>query len=161
MKSAFQDRFNLYLVMDFMSGGDLRFHLAKRKTFSETQTKFFVSCIITGLEYLHINNIIHRDIKPENLVFDNKGYLRITDFGISEVLKDDFSFNGSGTPGYMSPEAMVNKSHSIETDYFSLGVVAFECMKGTRPFSGKTRKEIREQILAKNLILKKKDMPED
>ncbi|OMJ70410.1 hypothetical protein SteCoe_31613 [Stentor coeruleus] len=75
MQYAFQDRLNLYLVMDLMTGGDLRYHLSKNRQFNETQSKFLISCILMGLEYLHINGIIHRDIKPENLVFDNKGYL--------------------------------------------------------------------------------------
>ena len=83
MKFAFQDRDNLFLVMDLMKGGDLRYHMNIRKRFNEEETKFFTACIVTGLEYLHVNSIIHRDIKPENLVFDNKGYLNITDFGLA------------------------------------------------------------------------------
>ena len=85
MVYAFQDRENLYLVMDLMAGGDLRFHLTKQKFFLESQAKFFIACIICGLEYIHDNGILHRDIKLENLVFDSKGYLRITDFGIARV----------------------------------------------------------------------------
>jgi serine/threonine kinase 32 len=71
--------------MDYMPGGDLRYHFAKQRKFTEEQAKFFAACMITGLEYLHINGVIHRDIKPENLVLDNKGYLRITDFGVAKV----------------------------------------------------------------------------
>ena len=69
--------------MDIMPGGDLRYHLAQKQTFTEEETRFFVACIVAGLEYLHLNNILHRDIKPENLVLDHRGYLRITDFGIA------------------------------------------------------------------------------
>ena len=85
MHSAFQDRENLYLAMDFLPGGDLRYHLGRQRRFSEDQTKFFIACMITGLEYLHTNKVIHRDIKPENLVLDKKGFLRITDLGIARV----------------------------------------------------------------------------
>lgn len=85
MQYAFQDSENLYLVMDLMPGGDFRYHLSRRKHFTEEQTKFFVSCILLGLEFLHANGVIHRDIKPENLVFDSKGFLTITDFGIARV----------------------------------------------------------------------------
>jgi serum/glucocorticoid-regulated kinase 2 len=102
MKFAFQDRENLFLVMDLMKGGDLRYHLNNRERFNEEESKFFTACIVTGLEYLHVNNIIHRDIKPENLVLDNKGYLRITDFGIARILSCDNSRDTSGTPGYMA-----------------------------------------------------------
>jgi serine/threonine protein kinase len=159
MQYAFQDNQNLYLVMDLMSGGDLRYHLGKRKVITESQTKFIISCILMGLEYLHINGVIHRDIKPENLVFDNKGYLRITDFGIAQKLRKENSKDTSGTPGYMSPEVITGKSHSIETDYFALGVIAYECMMGRRPYIGRTRKEIREQILIRQIQLKKNDVP--
>ena len=85
MQYAFQDRETLYLAMDLMPGGDLRYHLGCYKHFSEEQTRFFISCIVLGLEYIHIKLVIHRDIKPENLVFDSKGYLCITDFGIARV----------------------------------------------------------------------------
>lgn len=160
MQYAFQDIQNLYLAMDYMPGGDLRFQLGKKKTFSEPQTKFIVCCILMGLEYLHINGILHRDIKPENLVFDNKGYLRITDFGIAHKQRKDNSDDTSGTPGYMSPEVMLRKNHSIETDYFALGVIAYECMTGRRPYVGRSRKEIREQILIRQIQLKKSDVPQ-
>ena len=85
MLYAFQDRDNLYLVMDLMSGGDLRYHINKNRFFLESQSRFFAACIITGLEYIHSNGVLHRDIKPENLVLDSKGYLRITDFGIARI----------------------------------------------------------------------------
>lgn len=75
MRQAFQDRENLYLVMDLMTGGDLRYHICKKHRFSEQQTRFFAACIFSGLEYLHENKIIHRDLKPENLVLDGKGII--------------------------------------------------------------------------------------
>lgn len=70
MYYAFQDRENLYLVMDYMKGGDLRYHIGRKRRFNEEQTKFFVASIYVALDYLHNNKIIHRDIKPENLVLD-------------------------------------------------------------------------------------------
>ena len=101
MKYAFQDRENLYLVMDLLTGGDLRYHICRHRRFSEDQTKFFTACIIQGLEYCHNNSVIHRDIKPENLVFDNQGYLRITDFGFARIWNPENKKDTSGTPGYM------------------------------------------------------------
>jgi serine/threonine protein kinase len=73
MYYAFQDRQNLYLVMDYLSGGDLRYHICRYRYFSEEITRFFVACLIMGLEYIHEKNIIHRDIKPENLVLEEDG----------------------------------------------------------------------------------------
>ncbi len=70
MNYAFEDRENLYLVIDLMQGGDLRYHLAKHKKFSEEQTRFFIACMLQALEYLHQKSILHRDIKPENLLLD-------------------------------------------------------------------------------------------
>lgn len=160
MQFAFQDRDNLYLVMDLMTGGDLRYHVGKMKRFSEYQTKFFVACIVTGLEYLHVNNVMHRDIKPENLVLDCRGYLRITDFGIARIVTADNYRDTSGTPGYMAPEVMCRQNHGIAIDYFALGVLAYEFMKGRRPYVGKTRKDIRDSILSKQVQLKRHEIPE-
>lgn len=130
MKYAFQDRNNLYLVMDYLGGGDLRYHICKHRRFSELQTKFFVANIVLCLEYLHNNSIIHRDIKPENLVFDSEGYLRITDFGIARIWNPENKKDTSGTPGYMAPEVMCRQNHGVAVDYFALGVIVFECIFG-------------------------------
>lgn len=99
--------------------------------------------------------MIHRDIKPENLVLDGRGYLRITDFGISRTKQGDNSSESSGTPGYMAPEVMCRQNHSYEVDYFALGVIAHEFMMGRRPYTGRSRREIRESILAKQVTLRR------
>ena len=95
------------------------------------------------------NNIIHRDIKPENLVLDSKGYLRITDLGIARILKPDNSNETSGTPGYMAPEVLCRQNHSFGVDHFAVGVIAFEMMVGRRPYVGRSRKEVRDEIIAR------------
>lgn len=156
---AFQDRENLYLVMDLMSGGDLRFHIIRHKFFLESQVKFFMACIISGLEYIHENGVLHRDIKPENLVFDNKGYLRITDFGIARIWQPENAKDTSGTPGYMAPEVMCRQNHGIAVDYFALGVIMFELMMGYRPYIGRDRREIRDQILSRQAKIKPNNVP--
>ena len=146
MHYAFQDKEYLYLVMDLLPGGDLRYHISIHKKFSEEQTRFFICGIILSLEYIHSKGIIHRDIKPENLVLDEKGYIRLTDFGIAKKNLEDNSSETSGTPGYMSPEVINSKNHSFPADYFALGVIGYEFMKGNRPYNGKNRKEIKEQM---------------
>ncbi|EGR27165.1 protein kinase domain protein [Ichthyophthirius multifiliis] len=160
MMFAFQDKSNLYLVMDLLEGGDLRYHLCRYRQFNEQQTKFIAACIIIGLEYLHSNVILHRDIKPENILFDLKGYIRITDFGIARQWKPENQQDTSGTPGYMAPEVMCRQNHGISADYFALGVIVYETMLGKRPYIGKTRQEIRDQILAKQVQIKHDEMPE-
>jgi len=158
MNCAFQDYENLYLVMDLLTGGDLRYHLCKFRHFSEEETKFFIACLLLGLEYIHSNNIIHRDIKPENLVFDEKGYLRITDFGVAKIRKEDNSSETSGTPGYMAPEVLMAQNHSFPVDFFAIGVMGYEFMLGQRPYIGRNRKEIKHQVLRKQAKIKEDDI---
>lgn len=149
MHFAFQDRENLYLILDLKNAGDLRFQLTKAKRFKESHLKFFTCCILLGLRYLHSNQIIHRDIKPENLVFDERGYLFITDFGIARAYQTDHSKETSGTPAYMAPEVLFRKPYNTTIDYYALGVILFELITNKRPYSGRERKELRASILVK------------
>lgn len=130
--------------MDLLLGGDLRYHIARKRKFTEEETKFFIACLVQALEVVHGCGIIHRDIKPENLVFDSDGYLRLTDFGIARYWSPDNAQETSGTPGYMAPEVMCRQNHGVAADYFAVGVIAYECMNGRRPYIGKSRREIRE-----------------
>jgi serine/threonine protein kinase len=107
-----------------------------------------MGCLILGLEYMHSQSVIHRDMKPENIIMEENGYLRITDFGISKIWKEDNSSDTSGTPGYMAPEVMCRQNHTYAVDYFALGVIGYEFMLGRRPYVGKTRKEIRDMMFA-------------
>ena len=157
MNCAFQDYDNLYLVMDLLTGGDLRYHLCRIRKFTEEETKFFISNLLLGLEYIHNNNIIHRDIKPENLVADDKGYIRITDFGVAKIYKEDNSSETSGTPGYMAPEVLMGQHHTFAVDFFAIGIIGYEFMFGTRPYNGKNRKEIKHLILKKQAKIDEDD----
>ena len=160
MKCSFQDQKNLYLVMDLVTGGDLRFHICCARNFSEERTKFFMACILLALEYVHGQGFLHRDIKPENLVFDEKGYLRLTDFGIARRWNPDNGKETSGTPGYMAPEVMCRLPHGFEADYYALGVIGYECVTGRRPYEGKSRAEIRDQILKRQKALDADELQE-
>ena len=159
MHFAFQDFSKLYLVMDLLSGGDLRYHIAKNKTFTEKETKFFISNLILSLEYIHSQKIIHRDVKPENLVLDSKGYVRLTDFGVAKINEPDNSSETSGTPGYMAPEVLLIQNHSYAADFFALGVIGYEFMKGYRPYLGRSSKEIKDLIISKQAKIRKEDLP--
>ena len=157
---SFQDKDNLYLILDYLSGGDLRFYLNKNVQFNEEQIKFMIANLILSLRYLHKNKILHRDIKPENLVFDEKGYLNLADFGISKKIKKKNPIKDrSGTPGYLSPELILKKNQTFICDYFSIGIVIYELIFLKRPFNGKSKHEITENILHKNINLKKKNLP--
>ena len=159
MACAFQDYENLYLVMDLLTGGDLRYHLCRLQKFSEDETKFFFACLILGLEYIHSNNIIHRDIKPENLVCEENGYIRITDFGVAKIKKEENSSETSGTPGYMAPEVLFAQNHSFPVDFFAIGVMGYEFMFGERPYIGKNRKEIKHLVFKRQAKIKFEDIP--
>ena len=161
MYFSFQDYDNLYLLLDLLSGGDLRYHLTHKKpcVFNEIQTKFFISNIILALEYIHSRKIIHRDIKPENLVLDINGYVRLTDFGIAVINdKNESLKESSGTAGYMAPEVMLQQGHSYPADFFALGVIGYEFMIGNRPYYGKNRKQIKDFILAYQAKIKYNNM---
>ena len=162
---AFQNEEYLFLVYDYFPGGDLRYHINNKhnKRFNIEEIKFILACIIIALIYLRQNNIIHRDIKPENLVFDSKGYLHLTDFGISKYITDPHKgiIDKSGTIGYASPETIMGLNHSFTSDYFSLGVIAYELLMGRRPFKGNNKQYIKEQLLTKSIKLKIKDIPND
>ena len=138
--STFQDQNYLYMIMDYLEGGDLRKHM-KQKIFNEKEIKFVAACTIIGLELIHGKKIIHRDIKPENLIFDEKGYLRISDFGIAirnDKISEREKYNDkSGTPGYMAPERIIidkNKTYNYSSDFFSLGVILYELTTLKLPF---------------------------
>ena len=161
MHYAFQDTDNLYLVIDILNGGDLRFHCSRYRKFSEEQTRFFIACIVHSLSYVHKNNVIHRDVKPENLILDDKGYVHLTDFGIAKENKGDNSSETSGTPGYMSPEVILGIGHSFSVDYYAIGVIGYEFMTGKRPYIGKTRREIKEQMFKKQAHISKNKLEKE
>lgn len=146
MHFAFHDIKKLYLGLDYKPGGDLRYHML-RKSFTESQTKFIIACILEGLSYIHSKNIIHKDLKPENVIFNEQGYAFLTDFGTASVYNHSNSNETSGTPGYMAPEVICRQQHSFVSDYFALGVILYEIIMGTRPYLGRNRKEIREKIM--------------
>ena len=147
--------------MDLLTGGDLRFHIAHKKIFTEDQTKFFIANMLLALDYIHSQNIIHRDIKPENLVLEKNGYLRITDFGVAKINEKDNSSETSGTPGYMAPEVILVQNHGPPSDFFALGVIGYEFMLGYRPYLGRGRKEIKNLIISKQAKISREELPDD
>jgi serine/threonine protein kinase len=127
---AFQTREQLFLTMDYCNRGDMRYHIGNRRKFKEDESRFFIACIVLSLEYLHRNKVMHRDLKPENLVLDDRGYVRVTDLGVSREFKPNNAEDTSGTPGYMAPEVICKMDHSYAVDFFALGVIAYEFMIG-------------------------------
>lgn len=123
--------------------------------------EFFLASVILGLEYLHSNKVIHKDIKPENLLLDERGYLKISDFGISKFYKKNNYKETGGTPGYISPEVILGQNYSYTADYFAIGVMGYEFMLGRRPYKGRIRKEVKEQILNHEISIIDGQKPEN
>ena len=156
---SFQDFDYLYLVMELLSGGNLRYNLSLRKRFNEKQIKFLIGCIMVGLKYIHGQNILHRDIKPENLVFEQNGYLRITDFGIAKHYVVNNKKDTSGTIGYLAPEVLCNVNHNFSIDYYAVGIITYELMYGHRPYLGKNKHEVKQLILTRQAKIENEDLP--
>ena len=158
---SFQDFNSLYLVMDLVMGKDMRYHLVGLKQFTEDQTKFFIANTLLALEYLHTNNIIHTDIKPENLILNEKGYIKLTDFGIAKKGGQKFLLKEvKGTPEYMAPEILYIDTAHFSIDYYSLGIMTYEFMKGIRPYLFESKEEFIKIIGQVTIVMKKDDLPE-
>ena len=136
IKFAFQDETKLYIVSDFMQGGDMFYHLHFESKFSEKKAKFYLIEIILGLEYLHKNNMIYRDLKPENILMDSTGHIKLSDFGLSKILSDndEKAFTLCGTPQYLAPEIMKEEGYDKNVDWWSLGCFFYEMITGFLPF---------------------------
>jgi protein-serine/threonine kinase len=136
IKFAFQDETKLYIVSDFMQGGDMFYHLHSNKKFNEERSKFYAIELILGLEFLHKNKMIYRDLKPENILMDSEGHLKISDFGLSKILENpnDKAYTLCGTPQYLAPEVLKNKGYDKSVDWWSLGCFIYEMLTGFLPF---------------------------
>ena len=158
IKSAFQDGTNLYLVSEFMQGGDMFFHMHDGQIviFNTDKTRFYIMELVLALEFLHSNNMVYRDLKPENILLDSKGHVKLTDFGLSKILEDeeDKAFTLCGTPQYLAPEVLLRQGYDKMVDWWSLGCVMYEMLVGRLPFAIK-----RGMKLSMRIYEKKVDFP--
>ena len=152
---SFQTRRQLIFVMDYLSGGELYFHLKREQKFAPNRAKIYAAEISLALAHLHGMDIIYRDLKSENLVLDNDGHVVLTDFGLAKVKRDHDSkaHTFCGTPEYMSPELVLKKGHGFEVDWWSLGILLFEMLTGSTPFIGRSLPEMYTAILTQKLVI--------
>ncbi|XP_073686418.1 ribosomal protein S6 kinase alpha-3 isoform X4 [Garra rufa] len=150
---AFQTEGKLYLILDFLRGGDLFTRLSKEVMFTEEDVKFYLAELALALDHLHGLGIIYRDLKPENILLDEEGHIKLTDFGLSKesIDHENKAYSFCGTVEYMAPEVVNRRGHTYSADWWSYGVLMFEMLTGTLPFQGKDRKETMTMILKAKL----------
>ncbi|OAQ93624.1 protein kinase [Purpureocillium lilacinum] len=147
LRYSFQDIEYMYLVVDLMSGGDLRFHIS-RKTFTEEAVRFWIAELGCALRYIHGQGIIHRDVKPDNVLLDADGHVHLTDFNVaSDIIPGRILTSKSGTLAYLAPEVYSGKGYDVRADWWSLGVLFYECIYNKRPFDGNSESTLSQQIL--------------
>ena len=154
LKYAAQDEDTLYLIMDLMLGGDLKFHLINAGRFTEKRARFYAAQVLLGLEHVHRMSIIYRDMKLENVLLDEKGHCKISDLGLAVVTKVKIK-GYAGTPGYTAPEMIKNKLYGPAADIFSYGVMLYRMLCGSKPFKGKVDRELDKAVLEKKPLFPK------
>uniref|UniRef100_A0A4W3IDW8 Ribosomal protein S6 kinase n=1 Tax=Callorhinchus milii TaxID=7868 RepID=A0A4W3IDW8_CALMI len=150
---AFQTEGKLYLLLDFLRGGDLFTRLSKEVMFTEEDVKYYLAELALALDHLHSLGIIYRDLKPENILLDEDGHIKLTDFGLCKESTDHEkkAYSFCGTVEYMAPEVVNRRGHSHSADWWSFGVLMFEMLTGSLPFQGKDRKETMTMIVKAKL----------
>ena len=145
--AAFQDEKRLYMLMEFVNGGELFSYLRRQGRLPIDAARFYAAEIVSAFSYMHERNIVYRDLKPENLLLDSKGHIKITDFGFAKVIESR-SYTLCGTPEYLAPEIIQSKGHSKGVDYWALGVLIYEMIAGYPPFFDENPFGIYQKILA-------------
>jgi serine/threonine protein kinase len=143
---TFQDNRSVYMLMDYIPGGELFSHLRRAGRFPSHVARWIAAEIVVTLEYLHSKNIVYRDLKPENLLLDRTGHIIITDFGFAKTIKDR-TWTLCGTPEYLAPEIIQSKGHGKAVDWWALGILIYEMLAGYPPFFDNNPFGIYEKIL--------------
>lgn len=159
LKFSFQTPTDLYLVTDYMSGGELFWHLQKEGRFQEARAKFYIAELILALQHLHDHDIVYRDLKPENILLDANGHIALCDFGLSKanLTKNDTTNTFCGTTEYLAPEVLLDEQgYTKMVDFWSLGVLVFEMCCGWSPFYAEDT-----QQMYKNIAFGKVRFPRD
>jgi len=153
LKDVFEDESEdgkIYMVMEYVSGGELFDHIVNRGNYSERDAAFVVRQIIEAVAYLHSHNIAHRDLKPENLLCTgpNNEIIKVADFGLSKEYDDKLALETMcGTPDYVAPEVLKGHGYTNAVDIWSIGVVTYVMLCGSPPFYGNDDREVFLKIL--------------
>ena len=148
LRHSFQDRANLFLVFDYVPGGELFRLLRTQGQFPLSTTRFYAAEVIAALAYLHDHGVVYRDLKPENMLLTGDGHIKITDFGFAKALKPgEKTFTLCGTPEYLAPEVIQQRGHSFPCDWWGVGVLIYEMTCGHAPFMDQNPFKLYEKII--------------
>ncbi|XP_069369418.1 serine/threonine-protein kinase N2 [Paralichthys olivaceus] len=145
---CFQTSDHVCFVMAYSSGGDLMTHI-HTSIFTDKQARFYSSCVLLGLEFLHQNHIVYRDLKLDNLLMDADGFVRIADFGLCKegMGHGDRTSTFCGTPEFLAPEVLTDNNYTRSVDWWGLGVLIYEMLVGESPFPGDDEEEVFDSIV--------------
>ncbi|XP_069767081.1 ribosomal protein S6 kinase beta-1 isoform X4 [Narcine bancroftii] len=152
---AFQTGGKLYLILEYLSGGELFMQLEREGIFMEDTACFYLAEISMALGHLHQKGIIYRDLKPENIMLNHQGHVKLTDFGLCKESIHDGAVTHTfcGTIEYMAPEILMRSGHNRAVDWWSLGALMYDMLTGAPPFTGENRKKTIDKILKCKLNL--------
>ena len=158
---TFKTESNIFFLLEYISGRTMGNYLnsrTKKQLNNFQETIFYISILFVALNYLNSKNICHRDLKPDNIIIDERGYLKIIDFGNSVQL-NGFTNTMTGTPHYMAPEILLRGGYGFSCDYWSVGIIAYETYYGKYPFgdSAKDPIEVYKEVIKKKLEFKTGD----
>ncbi|CCD22254.1 cAMP-dependent protein kinase catalytic subunit TPK3 NDAI_0A00960 [Naumovozyma dairenensis CBS 421] len=147
MWGTFQDSEQIFMIMDYIEGGELFSLLRRSQKFPNPVAKFYAAEVCLALEYLHSLDIIYRDLKPENILLDKNGHIKITDFGFAKYVPD-VTYTLCGTPDYIAPEVVSSKPYNKSVDWWSFGILIYEMLSGRTPFYDRSTIKTYENILS-------------
>jgi len=154
MWGSFHDQRCIYMVLEYIVGGEFFTHLRKAGRFDNDASCFFGACISAIFEYCHGKNIVYRDLKPENILINGDGYVKLTDFGFAKVIEHR-TYTLCGTPEYIAPEVLLNKGHGKPVDWWTLGILIYEMVVGYPPFVDEDPMGIYQKILSGKIVFPK------
>uniref|UniRef100_A0A672LJ39 Protein kinase C n=1 Tax=Sinocyclocheilus grahami TaxID=75366 RepID=A0A672LJ39_SINGR len=136
LHSCFQTESRLFLVIEYVNGGDLMFHMQRQRKLPEEHARFYAAEVCIALNFLHEKGIIYRDLKLDNVLLDQDGHIKITDYGMCKegIRPGDTTSTFCGTPNYIAPEILRGEDYGFSVDWWALGVLMFEMMAGRSPF---------------------------